>query len=254
MQRQGVESLKQAGFNTDTGLIRLIAILTMAIDHVGVIFFSRTMALRVAGRIAFPLFCYGIVVGSLATHDWKRYALRLLSGAVISQVPYMVAVGHSLWELNVMFTLLLGLLAIEGVRENKYGSAVWGPVACLLAAASIRMDYGWKGVLFILLLYMARGTRGGFAAVTVAFCMYWGTNSADISYLFGIGAQAPGTVAGSMMAVVMPFLRLQTFALMALPFILLPTNSGIRLNKWLIYAAYPGHFLLLYLIRMLAGA
>lgn len=251
MQHNGIESLKKAGFNTDTGFIRLLAILCMAVDHVGVIFFPQTMALRVIGRIAFPLFCYGIVVGAVATRDWKKYALRLLSGALISQVPYMVAVGHTWKELNVIFTLLVGLMAIVSVQKKWNGSEIWGPVVCLLIAAAIRMDYGWKGVLFILLLYLARGTRGGFAAVMVAFCLYWGARSADVSYLFGIQARASSGLIGNVLDVILALLRLQTLALLALPFILIPTQSGLKINKWWIYAAYPGHFLILYAIKLL---
>lgn len=251
MQNNRAESFVKAGFNTDTGLIRLIAILCMAVDHVGVIFFPRTMELRVVGRIAFPLFCYGVVLGSVATRDWKKYALRLLVCAVVSQIPYMVAVGHTWKEFNVIFTLLLGLMAIVSVREKRAGSEIWGPAVCVLAAAAVHMDYGWKGVLFILLLYLARKSRGGFAAVMVAFCLYWGAQSADISYLFGLQSLATGPVMANMMGVVNAFLRLQTFALLALPLILIPTKSGLKINKWWVYAAYPGHFLILYAIRLL---
>ena len=250
MQNQTIGTLKKAGFNVDTGTIRLVAILCMIVDHVGVIFFPYTIWLRIIGRIAFPLFCYGIVVGSIATHDRKQYALRLLCCALLSQIPYMAALGHTWKELNVIFTLLLGLLAIVGVQQKWHGSEVWGPVLCLLSSAAIQMDYGWRGVLFILLMYFAIETRGGLAATVIAFCLFWGVQSMDISYLFGLSSGTPGTSYSRMLGPVFALLRLQTCALLALPFILIPTEGNIKINKRWFYAAYPGHLIILYLIRL----
>ena len=58
--------------NRDQSLIKLVAVLTMVVDHTGVIFFPGVLWLRVIGRIAFPLFCWGIVIGAERTRDWRR--------------------------------------------------------------------------------------------------------------------------------------------------------------------------------------
>lgn len=147
--------------NTDSAFLRLVAIGTMILDHVGAVFFPQHIEMRVIGRIAFPLFCWGIVLGCLYTRDWKKYALRLLGGAVISQGPYMLALNHSLLELNVMFTLLLGMLAVTGIQSNRRGSAVWMPLICLSVAATLNMDYGWRGVLLIIFMYLCYEKKNG---------------------------------------------------------------------------------------------
>ena len=58
--------------NTDHGLIQVVAIVTMVIDHVGAIFFPGLMFLRVIGRIAFPLFCWGIAVVAARKKNYTR--------------------------------------------------------------------------------------------------------------------------------------------------------------------------------------
>ncbi|NLD52264.1 MAG: fimbrial assembly protein, partial [Clostridiales bacterium] len=105
--------------NADAGFIRVVAMVTMLIDHTGVVFFPGVLELRVIGRIAFPLFCWGIVTGFERTGNWPRYALRLLLMGLVAQPFYMLALNHRLHEFNVMATLLLGLLAIAGIREKR---------------------------------------------------------------------------------------------------------------------------------------
>ena len=62
--------------NTDTGFLKLIAFVTMAIDHIGAVFFPESVILRIIGRIAFPLFAYCLVIGYLYTSDVKKYLRR----------------------------------------------------------------------------------------------------------------------------------------------------------------------------------
>ena len=237
--------------NTDSALLRTVAILTMFVDHAGVVFFPQIPEMRVIGRIAFPLFCWGIVLGSLYTHDWRKYALRLLIGGLISQYPYMLGLGHRWYELNVMFTLLLGLLAVVSIQKNFFGSAWWGPLVCLALAAAFRMDYGWRGVLLMIFMYLCRGSKGAFSAMMVAFCLYWGSASGDVTGLFGMNADlfAGNQVLGRLYGPVREFFRLQGMAILSLPLMLIGTESKLRYPAWIHYAAYPGHLLLLYALK-----
>ena len=72
-------------------------------------------AMRLVGRVAFPLFAFMIAEGAAHTRDRRWYALRLLLLAVISEIPFdLVAGGTWLFptDQNTVFTLLLGLLAV----------------------------------------------------------------------------------------------------------------------------------------------
>ena len=64
--------------NTDTGFLKILALLFMITDHVGAIFFPKITELRIIGRIAFPLYAWCLVVGSVKTKNPVKYALRLL--------------------------------------------------------------------------------------------------------------------------------------------------------------------------------
>ena len=62
--------------NLDTGLLKLIAILSMAVDHVGSVFFPKYPVFRWIGRLTVPIFAYSLTVGLLYTHDIKKYLVR----------------------------------------------------------------------------------------------------------------------------------------------------------------------------------
>ena len=63
--------------NLDTNFLKVIAILSMTVDHVGSAFFPQYPVFRWIGRMAFPIFCYCLTVGLLYTRDIKKYFLRL---------------------------------------------------------------------------------------------------------------------------------------------------------------------------------
>lgn len=71
--------------------MKLIAIISMAVDHVGTVFFPEYPVFRWIGRLALPIFCYCMTVGLLYTRDLKKYLLRLAAFAVISQPFYVLA-------------------------------------------------------------------------------------------------------------------------------------------------------------------
>lgn len=142
--------------NLDTGLLKIIALVCMIIDHAGVRLLGNATEWRLIGRIAFPLYLWCMVVGACYTHSPARYALRLLAVGLISQPCFMLGLNHGWNQLNVFFTLLLGYLGIWGIRENRYGSRIWAPLLALAVPCFVSMDYGWRGVLLAMLLYAAR--------------------------------------------------------------------------------------------------
>lgn len=181
---QNIEKLKCV----NTFGLKLFAIIVMTIDHVGSVigtdrnggYFTYSslipenvyMILRSIGRMAFPIFCYLIVEGFFYTRSVLRYALRLTIFAAISQLPYGIACRKqpfSLENLNVFFTLALGLICvaivdkcIEKCKANeKYGILyiVLGIVSSFLimyAAERLHTDYGQLGIIIILSFYLFR--------------------------------------------------------------------------------------------------
>ena len=99
--------------------LKNIALVSMVIDHAAVGLIEQSelasgaawslcgTAMRLVGRVAFPLFAFMIAEGAAHTRDRRRYALRLLLLAVISEVPFdLVAGGTWLFpaDQNTVFT------------------------------------------------------------------------------------------------------------------------------------------------------
>ena len=252
--------LSPAG-NHATATLKLIALFFMLIDHLGAVVFPSLREMRILGRIAFPIYCWCLIVGFHYTRSVPRYLLRILLTGVLVQPLYAIVMNHQtadknlllsfyLAKPNIFLTLFLGLLTIWAVRERKYGSHLWGPVITIALATLLQVDYGWRGVLFILLLYACRSSRPAIAAMMVAYFLFWGTGYSVTTSLFGVPLnlkQLPDWLAQPLSA----FMRMETYGLMALPFILIPFRRNARMPLWLSYGIYPAHLLLVWLAKAL---
>lgn len=229
-------------------IIKRIAAITMFIDHIGAAFFHIFTSrydgmqdfagadiiydiLRIVGRTSFPIFCFLLVEGFLHTRSVKKYAVRLLLFAVISEIPFDLAFFDSVWNVqmqNVFFTLLFGVLAMWSLHQGKkadvaktgwyMAAGVTGAVLCILAAHFLQTDYGAMGVVLILVLYLLRQDR-------ILSCI------AGYSAICFVGGE-----------------------LWCFPaFFLMAWYNGEkgRSNKYFFYVFYPAHILLLAGIRIL---
>lgn len=135
--------------------LKLIALTTMFIDHIGAVFFPQVTLLRVIGRISFPLYAFLIAEGCRYTRNRGRYALGLGAFALISELPYDLALHpefleYGLWGQNflfqtnifyTMFFAVAGIHIFEVLRRRSWKAQ--------LAALG-----GFAGVYFLnLLLY-----------------------------------------------------------------------------------------------------
>ncbi|MDD3339893.1 MAG: TraX family protein [Lachnospiraceae bacterium] len=178
--------------------LKMIAIVAMLIDHSaaillfdGVILHNAPITvgsdmyrlylfyrvLRGIGRIAFPIFCFLLVEGFLHTSNKSRYAFRLFLFALISEVPFDLAL-HQRWfdtgYQNVFFTLLIGFLVIwlfDMAKGRLYFQLPTVILGCLLAAF-LHTDYDYRGVLLIVILYLFRYYRL-MQTLAGAISLYW---------------------------------------------------------------------------------
>lgn len=155
---------KSSGFLNNFTL-KMIAILSMLIDHIGYIFLpgdSLYAPSRAIGRIAFPIFCFLIVEGFHHTRSHIDYLIRLSIFALISEIPFDLAFFGKLFDFqhqNVYFTLALGLGAIFCLEEMNTHRRYAIPFFLILATAFlIHCDYGIGGVLLICMFYLTRET------------------------------------------------------------------------------------------------
>ena len=238
--------------NTATGWLKVLALVFMFIDHAGKVLFNNMQEMRIIGRIAFPLYVWCMIVGFYHTRCVWKYMLRVLLTGLISQPLYVVALNHRWNEPNIFLTLFLGLCALWGIREKKYGSHFWAPAIAIMLATILNTNYGWQGVFLFILLYAVQDTRPGIAAVMVAYFMFWGASYSVTKSLFGIRIaldELPPFISRPLS----PFLRMEAYALLSLPLILIRFPKDLKMPKWLGYALYPAHLALLIGLKALMG-
>ena len=214
--------------------LKVLACVTMLLDHVGAVFYPGCLWLRAVGRLAFPLYCFLLVEGAAHTRNMERYGLRLLIGAVLSEIPFdLLFYGRITWaHQSVMVTLLLGLVMIGWARARKR-YAVLPFCVCFFAAEFLNADYGGWGIALIgLFLFTAEVSREKLWQFIGMALIFWLMDSADIAVF---GWRIP----------------VQMFGLLAMVPIALYSGrkqTGNKVVQWGFYLFYPVHLTVLYWI------
>ena len=150
--------------------LRLFALACMLLDHLWASVVPGNDWMNYVGRLAFPIFAFQTAEGYFHTSDVKQYCKRLLIFGLISEIPFNLFLSGS-WvypfHQNVMFTLLLGLLALrqlDQARKENTGKQ-WVRSGLLTAALALAgecalVDYGGKGVLTVVAFGMLRDFPG----------------------------------------------------------------------------------------------
>ena len=137
----------------------------MILDHIGMFFIPVSsgffgILLRVFGRLAAPIFCYSLAEGFGYTSSKKKYGIRLLIFAIISQFAYSFAHFNKLFtfEFNVIVTFLISFLMLLAYEKIQNNVLKWFCVI-LLIALSIPCDWAIIGPLFVLIFNLNRNSK-----------------------------------------------------------------------------------------------
>lgn len=239
--------------------LKIIALTTMIIDHIGVAFpeffgfeSGGTNIFRVIGRVAFPVFVYLVAEGFRHTKSPAKFLVRLGVFAIISEPVFDLFFGNGisfLQNTNIFYTLLLGGAAIAAYKRIKdfleseaVAEAInmLAPVMALLPvigfmllAEMLTSDYGAYGVLFIVSMYVINHVKFRLAAMAL-FCIW--------QHIFIVKAILLGF-----------FVHIPTLQLLMIPATLIPVALIAFYNgkrgknlKWFFYFAYPVHLAALF--------
>ena len=88
-----MENLRKKGLSANT--LRWIAMVGMLLDHLWGTIVSGNLWMTCLGRMVFPIYAFQLTEGFVRTHDRKRYALRLLVFALISEIPFNLMMAGS---------------------------------------------------------------------------------------------------------------------------------------------------------------
>ncbi len=216
--------------------LKILALVTMTIDHAGKILFPQYPLFRIMGRLAFPIFAYMIAEGCTYTKNRKRY-LGLMAGlAVLCQIVYFFGEGSLYQCILVTFSLSVGLIyLIDYTVKRRNGVSVIALCISLMGVffvtellpvklpdTDFAVDYGFWGVMVPVLIYLSKTRRGKLAMATIGLVV--------VSLAFG---------------------GIQWYSLISLIFLALYNGKrGKRNMKYLFYVYYPLHLAVIHLIDM----
>lgn len=156
--------------------MQLLAMVTMLIDHIGIVFFPDDQTWRMIGRIAFPFYAYGIVLGVRHTKNLKRYISRLTVIFAVSQIPYMIL--FDIWRINVIGTFL-AIIGIVWLLDRYYQSLIMTFAIILTSVIlleSIPFEYGSYAFYLILAytLFTSHKLVAAHMAINIGFAFFAG--------------------------------------------------------------------------------
>ena len=211
--------------------LKWIALITMLIDHTAATMIPHYNMLqeltnidiavvydvmRGIGRLSFPIFCFCIVEGFVHTRNVKKYLIRLLIFALITEPIYDLAFfGTALYldYQNVLWTFVIAILMLMAVK--KYNKSILLRLIIILIFSFIawllKTDYSYIGVIIIAVYYLYKEKFWVKLGATAVLFRDMAVIGAIINYFYN-GQKGKGL-------------------------------------KYLFYVFYPGHLLLLYLIN-----
>lgn len=210
--------------------LKLIACITMLIDHIGAVYLPQNALLRIIGRLSFPIYCFLLAEGIHHTKNPKKYGLRLLLLALLSEIPYdLLFYGKLTWaHQSVMATLTLAFcmgMCMKKVQRTLHLAVAF---SFALLAELLCTDYGGLGVLIAALFIMTR-------------------NSPHRAILQVLGLTILNLLLGN------GTLTLQMYAIFAMLPIALYSGQKVTHSKafqWSINLFYPAHLLVLLLFKI----
>lgn len=228
--------------------IKYIAMFTMFLSHLaqtgflydlGPDYWTMADIFVFLGRISMPIFCFFTVQAVIYTSNIKKYFMRMFIFALISEIPFDLAIHENLFytdSQNVIFTLLIGALAIYFIdlllkRDINLFIRIIGiiliSVLFMLLASILQTDYEFMGVLAIILIYLAKDSKFLTAlAIIIGFAFEFAIGGYRIAVSYG-------------------------FVYLSVPLIMLYNGQRGKQNKWAFYIFYPAHLLIIYFLKLL---
>jgi len=217
-------------------VLKIIAIISMFIDHLSYALYGRFTWLNYIGRLAFPIFAFQLTEGYSHTQNLKKYFLRLGIFAAFSQIPYSLFL-HTFTNnfiLNIFFTLFAGLLAITvfDKSKNKF-SGLFCAVVIAIISEFLHFDYGYFGVLLIFVFHLFKNNHiHMIVAFIFAVCLKYTISLIQNNFYYPSYIIALCTM------------------LSIIPILLYNKKQGKHM-KYFFYIFYPVHLIILYLINII---
>ncbi len=239
-----MDQTKKLKFGLTNNQLKIIAMVSMLLDHMGLLFFPEIDIFRILGRIAFPIFAYMIAEGCRYTKNRAKYLGMIGGMGILFQIVYFVAM-QSLYQ-GILITFSLAIITIYAIDGILKGEKLWIRLTSvcalllvavfvfvlphLLSGTDFALDYGVWGILLPVIVYFMPSRPwqvGGASLLLLARAIYYGFFST-------------------------PLVPLQWWSLLTLPLLFLYNGERGRAKmKYVFYIFYPAHLVILYGIAIL---
>ena len=245
-----MDSSASKNFELTAAVLHIIAMTLMLMDHLWATLLPAREWLTCAGRVAFPIFAFMAVEGYFHTRSFKKYILRMLLFAVLSEIPFDLMYGGTWFypvHQNVLWTFLLSLLGVWLMEQVRKKGKTWMyllvcvlvVLAGLVLGTLCMVDYSGVGVLTVFVFYFLHGRK-------------WWCFLGQLAALYWLNVELLGGLMYPVQLFGMEFeLCQQGLALLALiPIWLYRGRQGYHSKpfQYLCYAFYPVHMLLLVVV------
>lgn len=245
-----MDSSASKNFELTAAVLHIIAMTLMLMDHLWATLLPAREWLTCAGRVAFPIFAFMAVEGYFHTRSFKKYILRMLLFAVLSEIPFDLMYGGTWFypvHQNVLWTFLLSLLGVWLMEQVRKKGKTWMYLlVCVLVVPAglvlgtlCMVDYYGVGVLTVFVFYFLHGRK-------------WWCFLGQLAALYWLNVELLGGLMYPVQLFGMEFeLCQQGLALLALiPIWLYRGRQGYHSKpfQYLCYVFYPVHMLLLVVV------
>ena len=231
--------------------LKILALITMTIDHIGVVLLPQYLVLRIIGRLTYPIFAYMIAEGCFYTHDKKRYLGGIFALGVLCQLGFFLAMGSL--EQSILTSFVLAIITIyalqlaDGRRDAVGVLAVVGALVLdafvalalpvLLSGTDFSIDYGFWGILLPVFCYLPRI----FCKKALDRKRLWLMLACATFGMVLVCVQMNAWLGG-----------IQWFSLLAIvPLACYNGKRGARHLKYLFYIYYPAHLVVIWGVALL---
>ena len=160
---------KKLKLETTSFSLHIMAMIFMLCDHLWGTVVPGADWLTCIGRLTFPIFAFMIVEGYFHTKNLRKYVKRLLIFAILSEIPFNLAVGSRLFypiHQNVLWSFLISIGLIHW-NEKVKDKQLWKRVLVIMASICIGyiggivtfVDFYNAGILTVLAFYYFRGRK-----------------------------------------------------------------------------------------------
>ncbi len=213
-------------------ILKLLALVTMTIDHVGLILMGNFTPFRIVGRLAFPIFAYMIAEGCRYTKNKVKYLCSIFAVGLLNQIVLYITLKSLMQSIMITFTLsILMVYAIQWSQSVKWKLSWLLPLAVITAVAFIceAVPFFWSEIRFSIDYGFWGATLPVFISLSNHFTRKW--------FLTALG----------LLIICLSLGGLQWWSFMALiPLLFYNGQRGKWNIKWLFYIYYPLHLAFLW--------